>query len=379
MTKLTTWFHNQRDLIERQDREGVTLGLLVLVLLVLIDLCYHRHGNLSASFVVAPVAAAALARPALVAVVGICAVVASVAATTYDTGTNATLVKVAVVVAGSLIGYFTARHRQTLQDRAVRLKAIAEAAESALLRPLPGRVGPASLAGWHVAAAEEARVGGDFYEAVPYGSKVRWMIGDARGHGVEAIRLGAAVVGAFREAASRLESLAEVVEQVDASLAGFLGEEDFVTAVFGELGHDGHLSLINCGHPQPLHLTGGEPGVLAVGPTTPLGLEPHPVAHTLALVPGDALCFHTDGLDEVRPSQGHRLDARSLTDGLGESSAEEAAAAVRDRLRSQTRPARLDDDVSVLILKFSPLADVGRARLRPIPTVGRQQPTASAT
>jgi phosphoserine phosphatase RsbU/P len=366
MTQLRTWFDEQQENLDRQDREGAVLGLLVLVLLVIIDFCYHGHGNLSASFVMAPVAAAALARPALVAMVGTCAFGASIGVMSYDTGGAGSLVKVSVVAVGSIVGVFTARHRMTLQARAVRLQSIADAAESALLRPLPGRVGPASLAGWHVAAAAEARVGGDFYEAVPYGSKVRWVIGDARGHGVEAIRLGAAVVGAFREAASRLDSLTEVVRRVDESVVGFLGEEDFVTAMFGELSHDGTLTLVNCGHPQPLRLGAREAMVLPVEPTTPLGLEPRLAASKFVLMSGDGVCFYTDGLDEVRPSRGNRVDALSLTQGLGSSSATDAAAAIRDRLRSQVRAVRLEDDVSVLVLKFLPLSDVNRTRLRSV-------------
>ena len=366
MKQLRTWLVREQQHFDRQDREGTALGLLVLVLLVVIDLCYRGHGNLSATFVMAPVAAAALARPAMVGLVGFCAFATAIGAASYDGGLQASVVKVAVVGVATVVGIVTARHRLTLQTRAVRLRAIADAAESALLRPLPGRVGPAALSGWHVAATEEARVGGDFYEAVPYGARARWVIGDARGHGVEAIRLGAAVVGAFREAASRLATLSEVAERVEESLSGFLGEEDFVTAMFGELGQDGSLTLINCGHPQPVTLSGPDVSLLDVVPTTPLGLEPHLSAHAFVLVPGDTLCFHTDGLDDVRPSRHHGADSVSLARGLGERSAEEAAGAIRERLSSTVRSTRLEDDVSVLVVKYTPLADVPRLRLRAV-------------
>jgi sigma-B regulation protein RsbU (phosphoserine phosphatase) len=350
--------------LEQQDREGGLLGVMIILFLVLVDLLYHRQANLAATLVMAPVAAAALARPAVVGAVGVVAFAVSIGMTDYDMGFQGAVVKVAVVGVGGVVGILTARHRQTLQARAIRLKSIADAAESALLRPLPKRVGPASLSGWHVAAKEDARVGGDFYEALPYGSKARWVIGDARGHGVEAIRLGAAVVGAFREAASRLESLSEVAERVEESLAGFLEEEDFVTAMFAELGHDGSLKIINCGHPQPLLLSGPRARVLGVVPTTPLGLEPELSASALTLTAGDSLCFHTDGLDEIRPGRGPGVDALALVEGLGELSADGVSSAIRERLRSRAKSVQVEDDVSVLVLKFLPLSGMDRPTLR---------------
>ncbi|HET6966329.1 MAG TPA: PP2C family protein-serine/threonine phosphatase [Acidimicrobiales bacterium] len=343
------------------------LGTGTLVLLVLVDLCYHRQVNFSGAVVVAPVLAAALARPGIVAGVGGLAAGGSVGLSWYDGSLQGWLAKMLVVVAGTVLGVLTARHRRSLQDRAVRLKSVADAAESALLRPLPSRVGPASMAGWHVAATLEARVGGDFYEAVPYSTRARWVIGDARGHGVEAIRLGAAVLGAFREAAGRMASLEEVAARVEESLLGFLGDEDFVTAVFGELHQDGTLRIINCGHPPPLLLGSRGARRLTVQSTTPLGIEPDLTTRTLRLSPGDSVCFHTDGLEEVRTAAGRGLDPGALGAGLSGASAEEAAAAVRHRLRAETGGGRFDDDVSVLVVKYLPLADVNRPRLRAVP------------
>jgi hypothetical protein len=367
----------ERARLEREDREGAALGLLSLVLLVLIDLCYQRHNNLSGTFVMAPVLAAALARPAIVGGVGVLSTAAAAGLVSYDQSWDGSWVKVLVVVVGSVVGLFTARHRQAIQDRTVRLKSIVEAAESALLRPLPDRVGPASLAGWHASATAEAHVGGDFYEAVPFGTKARWIIGDVRGHGIDAIRLGAAALGAFREAASRLTSLPEVAARVDESLAGFLGDEDFVTAIFGELGQDGTLTLVNCGHPAPFALDATSGHMVVVPPTTPLGLEPDLLARTSRLSPGEAICFYTDGLGEVRTASGRGLDPAGLGRGLDDSSAAEAAGLIQDRWNGAAKSDRFDDDVSVLVVKFVPLTDLTRPRLRVV-SPGRTELPAAA-
>lgn len=350
--------------LDRQDWDGAALGLLTVILLVLIDLCYHRRTSLSGTFVIAPVLAAGLAQPMIVAGVGAAALAASMGMADYDLAYQGLPVRLAVVIAGTLIGIFTARHRRAIYDRAVRLKSIAEAAESALLRPLPARVGPASMSGWHVAATREASVGGDFYEAVPYGTRARWIIGDARGHGVEAIRLGAAVMGAFREAASRLESVEEVAERVEESLAGFLGEEDFVTAIFAELAQDGTLQIINCGHPVPFHLNDFAPADPFGPGTTPLGIEPDLTASVLQLTSGDSLCFRTDGLDEVQTARGRGVDPAELRAGLAHLTADQASDQIRRRLMQAVTGDRFQDDVSVLVVNYEPLTEMTRPRLR---------------
>ena len=349
---------------DRQDWDGAALGLLTTLLLILIDLCYHRHTNLSGTFVIAPVLAAGLAQPVIVAGVGAVSLGASVGLAHYDGSTTGSLVRFGVVIVGTLIGIFTSEHRRTIYTRALNLKSIADAAESALLRPLPGQVGPASLSGWHVAAKSDARVGGDFYEALPYGTRARWIIGDARGHGVEAMRLGAAVIGAFREAASRMASLEEVAERVEESLAGFLGEEDFVTAIFAEMAEDGTLQLINCGHPAPFYLDASDASLCGLPATTPLGIEPDLTASTVRIPHGASLCFRTDGLDEIRTGLRRGLDPVSLGAGLGDRSAAQAALLIRERLVRKVGGERFHDDVSVLVVKYEPSAHTKRPRLR---------------
>ena len=71
----------------------------------------------------------------------------------------------------------------------------------------------------YLAAAAEARVGGDLYEVArtPFG--IRLIVGDARGKGLEAVETAADVLGVFREVAHEVYTLAEVARRIDASLA----------------------------------------------------------------------------------------------------------------------------------------------------------------
>ncbi|MGW5171621.1 hypothetical protein ACWEQ1_30100 [Streptomyces nodosus] len=61
-----------------------------------------------------------------------------------------------------------------------RVRSVAEAAQRALLRPLPDRLGPLHIACSYLAAGKDACIGGDLYAAARTGSRTRLIIGDLR-------------------------------------------------------------------------------------------------------------------------------------------------------------------------------------------------------
>ncbi|MDT3399570.1 hypothetical protein RKE29_23490, partial [Streptomyces sp. B1866] len=145
---------------------------------------------------------------------------------------NGLMVITSIVVARLL------RDRDDLLDR---VRATAEAAQHALLRPLPLHSDDLVVDGFYVAAQREALIGGDIYEVVgtPYGTRV--LIGDVQGKGTRTLGAGAAVLTAFREAAYHRRSLVGGVKAMEQGLARYNagqavdgGGERFVTAlVFG--------------------------------------------------------------------------------------------------------------------------------------------------
>ncbi|WP_256987409.1 PP2C family protein-serine/threonine phosphatase, partial [Streptomyces sp. BR123] len=163
--------------------------------------------------------------------------------------------------------------RRGLRARLRRSQEIAGAAQRALLRPLPGRIEGLAMAAAQLSASRGAAVGGDLYEAVPTPYGVRLVIGDVRGHGLPALAAAAAVLGAFREAAYDEASLAGVLRRMERALGRHVREraraehpsacpaepespsaEDFVTVLLLEIGRDGAVAALNCGHPWPVLL-----------------------------------------------------------------------------------------------------------------------------
>ncbi len=76
------------------------------------------------------------------------------------------LMIVTVTVAAMYASHVRQERERTMAD----LRSVAEAAQRALVRPLPSRLGPTRVATLYLAAAAQARIGGDFYEAqrTPY-------------------------------------------------------------------------------------------------------------------------------------------------------------------------------------------------------------------
>ena len=141
---------------------------------------------------------------------------------------------------------------------------VAEAAQRAVLRPLPEQLGPLKLGVVYLAAAAEARVGGDLYEVTyteSYG--IRLIIGDVRGKGLGAVEVAADIIGRFREVAHGVGTLNEVAHRLDAGPVPPLGP---VRGVRDRPAGGDRPGPRQADHPQlrppaaPPHLPGGRRG-----------------------------------------------------------------------------------------------------------------------
>ncbi|MDV7216598.1 PP2C family protein-serine/threonine phosphatase [Streptomyces prunicolor] len=249
---------------------------------------------------------------------------------------------------GCACSVYAAWQRGRLRERLAEAREVARITQEAILRPVSR-----TLSGTHVStryhcAGRESSVGGDLYDlaVTPYGLRV--LVGDARGHGLDALRTASDTVTAFRELAYTTPDLTALARKLDVRLAPRLAPEDFVTAVLAEFG-PGEVRLVNCGHPAPLRsgrrLELLEPRV----PALPLGLHPEPHQYRVRLQPGDRLLLYTDGLTESRAPDGtpFALLTESAT-ALGEPTPDAALHALYDRLLAHTGGPPTDDLALVL-------------------------------
>jgi serine phosphatase RsbU (regulator of sigma subunit) len=247
------------------------------------------------------------------------AIVIAITATGATRGLpQATIAAVVIVTVVTAVGTSVKRTSQvtTTQQHLANVVSVAEAAQRAVLRPLPEHVGPLDLGVVYLAAAADAQVGGDLYDVARTPHGIRLIIGDVRGKGLGAVEVAADVLGMYREIAHEVHTLPELARRLDAGLARRWGEhEEFVTALLVEINPKaGRLSLFNCGHPPPMLIgalgkDGRQPAVTVLevpAPAPPLGLltlgDPSGASLSVPLKPRDQLLLYTDGVTEARDS-----------------------------------------------------------------------------
>ncbi|MBB5120948.1 serine/threonine protein phosphatase [Streptomyces eurocidicus] len=300
--------------LPRRARRLVTAGYALLALAVGSDLATNPDFTLSPVLATAPVLASIGTRRARVPLVtGLAATLLIVPLLAFsDSGvplavhlTSGLAVLGVTCVSTANVVLVATRERELVRSRSV-----AEAAQDTLLRPPPELVGGLRTAVRYMAAAADARVGGDLYEALatPYGTRL--LVGDVRGKGLDAIATAAAVLGTFREAAYVEADLTTVAGRLDAAMRRRRPREEFVTAVLiGVPGDGGPAEMVNCGHLPPLLLRDGRvTEVETPVPQPPLALLElvGDVYHhrTFAFERGDLLLLYTDGVTEARDTAG---------------------------------------------------------------------------
>lgn len=275
----------------------------------------------------------------------------------------------AVTLASGLASELRRRRERVL----AAVRSVAEAAQHALLQPVPATVGPFQVAVRYSAAAAEARIGGDLYALVSTPHGVRLIVGDVRGKGLPAVGTAALVLGVFREAAYDEPDLLAVVARIERSLARNLGSDDFVTAVVAGYPRPGQLEVVNCGHAPPLLVR--DSVVVAVEPdrpAPPLGLRTlsgeSPALQVLPFAEGDQLLLYTDGVTEARD---HHREFYPLAEGLARHTSDEPVTtltALHDELLDHVG-GRLHDDAALLLLRIP--ADAGTTATRETSDAGR--------
>ena len=182
------------------------------------------------------------------------------------------------------------------------MTAVAEAAQLALLPPLPPEMTGIGIAARYRSATREASVGGDLYEIIPTGHGIRVIIGDVRGKGLDAVLLARHVLSAFRRSAVAMPAMEHVAGEVGRAIGPHLGAGGLRHRGAGPDHHPtGELTIVNCGHHPPLLRHRGDLRPLTDGKAAlPLGLEDDFTAFTATWSPGDRLLLYTDGLVESR-------------------------------------------------------------------------------
>lgn len=316
---------------------GVGLPLLLAVLVLSLDFTSGPEPDFVGVLVAPAFLAAALVGPSGTALVGTATLVLVFAygfvqknATLTENAafTRAQWTRLLFILVSGLLAILVAAVRVRREDQLARVMQISEVAQRTILPDLPRRVGGLLCSGRYQSATSEARVGGDLFEVLDTPFGVRALIGDARGKGIDAVRVSGYVLGCFREVAWSEPDLAALVCSLDRAVRRVGATEDFVTATLVQIDAPGQVQLVVCGHPPPLAIPSPpiagarQPAVatardlpvtplLTGEPDLPLGLlDAPPRVHQSAVDPGARVLLMTDGLVEAR-WQGRFIDVET--------------------------------------------------------------------
>jgi serine phosphatase RsbU (regulator of sigma subunit) len=210
--------------------------------------------------------------------------------------------------------------------------------------------------GWTVAAqlhATEGVVAGDCYDVINLPpSGLGLVVVDISGHGavsgILALRCKELLRAGLRDGFAPDEAVLWAADQLDD-----LGDETFLTAFVAVIDlQTGDLTYASAGHPpallcSPSHVVQLEPTGPIVGPFAGAWKSA-----SAGLDPGDRLAVYTDGLIEVRDSNGKEFGVQRLADLVRACAQDEAEAIVKlcvDEVTSYA-PGRLRDDVTIALL-----------------------------
>lgn len=252
------------------------------------------------------------------------------------------------------------QRRQSAEMRAAyeTEKRIADTLQEAFVQRLLPEISTLQLSATYVPATDEARVGGDWYDALrlSHGGALI-AIGDVAGHGIEA-------AVAMNKARQILISSAlvdpdpgSILERVNAQLVA--ERSPMITAVTVLLdARTCQFTYSVAGHPAPVLLEPGQQArFLEVG-SLPLGVSPGTKYATRRVQskPGAMLVLYTDGAIEhshdVIAGESLLLEVVETT---GQTASDDPASAIRDGIFEHHQ---VSDDVAIITVRFLDAAAV---------------------
>jgi serine phosphatase RsbU (regulator of sigma subunit) len=243
-----------------------------------------------------------------------------------------------------------ARRARRLEQQDELLLEDVEAMQRALVPAVPARLEGLAVSAAYFAADGPA-AGGDFYDVfvVPAG-KVAIILGDACGHGRDALARAALTrytLRAYLQTGLEPRAALRLAGRTLADPQSF----HFATAVLALYdSQSGTLTYATAGHPVPIIHGNGTPEPPSALASTPIGsARPTGRAQTkVSLPPGSAACFYSDGLTDARQPGGALFGRGRLVETLRSMGQRPAAAELLGRVRAQADISR--DDMAACVI-----------------------------
>ena len=217
-------------------------------------------------------------------------------------------------------------------------------------------------------------LGGDGMNVFPIDENhVVVYVADVCGHGIKPALLAVAIHRVLTPVAgqasivadvlpngtvSRIAAPIEVLERLNQQFPMDLKTCQYFTILYGVLNTStGEFQYSSAGHPTPICIRKGGVVETLPGGGLPIGIVEYGdfEAESVAVKPGDRLCFYTDGITEAKNSDGVMFEPERLADTLARTHGRspcDSLKAVATRIEKWSGQNGLDDDCSLILLEL---------------------------
>lgn len=259
----------------------------------------------------------------------------------------------------------------TVNERMERELEIAKAIQNAMLpKVFPPFLDRLDMNAYGIVKPAK-EVGGDLYDFYVRHDKLFFCVGDVSGKGVPAALVMAMTRSLFRSITAHEERAAEIMQQINDSMADQNEQNMFITLFLGVLDFNtGMLEYCNAGHNAPVFRR----GLLDVKPNLPLGIMPgyEYEAQQIQMEYNDTMFLYTDGLTEAENGRheqyGEERMLRTLS-ALADSRPREVVEAMIKDVEQFVHGAEQSDDLTILFVRYQIPALVMRNDIQQIPTL----------
>lgn len=204
-------------------------------------------------------------------------------------------------------------------------------------------------------------VGGDLYDAIPIDrDHVLVAVGDVSGKGMPAALFMMRTLTLLRAQGCAKGSADQLLPVLNRLLAEGNETDMFVTLCIVVLSvHDGHVTVLNGGHPPPLLSRQGGAFQVIGGARGPLlGVAPHARYQSaeLTLAPGDRIVLYSDGVTEAEDPDRTMFTLDGALASLDRHPPEDSMGglvrALAEGVGEFSRGAEQSDDITILALRY---------------------------
>ncbi len=217
--------------------------------------------------------------------------------------------------------------------------------------------------GWFRAAGSSVashQVGGDYFDVLRAGDSA-WsaVVADVSGKGVSSALLASLLQGVFLNVATSAAAMREKMERINNFLTERTEGGKYATIFYGLFDESGRLHYINAGHCAPIIVPPEHPLSYLETTAMPAGLLAEAVfeADEKRLTPGDKVVIYSDGVTEAQSPAGEFFGRRRLREAILAHRGDSCKAlhdAIQDAVRVFTEGAPQSDDVTLVVLEYSP-------------------------